>query len=155
MHRSNILCPILSPAPVANTYPTLHQIIHSGTFRTLSTLSLLLHSLSYSLILIYMYNTYHYGLLVPLYYSLHVCVVQIQSLGKDNYFPPIFHRCLHHLLQLLSHFSHWCLLFPPYLLVCILQVLSAKKHHLQRENALDLNAILTRFCILYTCTHGG
>lgn len=101
------------------------------------------------------YNTYHHGLLPPLCYSQHASVEQIQSLGKDRYFPSISHRCLHHLL-LLSRFSHWCLLFPLYLLVCLLQVLSVKKHHLQRENALNLNAILTRIlCILYTCTHGG
>ena len=99
------------------------------------------------------YNTYHYGLLPPLCYRLHVCVVQIHFLGKDHCYPPISHKCLHHLL-LLSRFPHWCLLFPQYFLECLLQVLSVK-HHLQRETALNLNAIFTRIlCTLFACTHG-
>ena len=92
--------------------------------------------------------TYHFGLLPPLCYCLHVCVEQIQSLGKNHCFLPMSHRCLHHLRQQLSHFSHWYLLFPLYLLnVCLLQVLSVKRH-LQRQNALKLNAILTRILFI-------
>ena len=104
-------------------------------------------SLSYSF-KINTFNTYHYGLLPLLCYSLHVCLEQIPSLEKDHHFPPISRRCLHHLL-LLSRFSHWCLLFPLYLLVCLLRVLSVK-HHLQRENDLNLNVIFFNWNIMYT-----
>lgn len=99
------------------------------------------------------FNIYHYGLLPPLCYSLHVCVEQIQSLGKDHY----FHLISHYHLLLLSHFSHGCLLLPLYLLVCLLCVLSEKRH-LQRENAPNVNAIFNKnimYTVSETCTHLG